>query len=70
MDPAYTEIQRLASERGISFDDARLLYAQNKNLEAGEYPSVRAYRCGMSERRTLTNSRCRVLLWMRMARQR
>ena len=42
VDPAYTEIQRVASERGISFDDARLLYTQRKNLEAGEYTGMRA----------------------------
>ena len=41
VDPAYTEIQRAASERGISFDDARLLHAQQKNLEAGEYIHLR-----------------------------
>ena len=36
VDPAYRDIQGMAAARGISFDDARLLYAQQKNLEAGE----------------------------------
>ena len=36
VDPAYATIQRIASERNISFDEARLLYTQQKNLEAGE----------------------------------
>jgi len=36
VDPAYRNIQGMAAARGISFDDARLLYAQQKNLEAGE----------------------------------